>query len=224
MAKKDSFKRGDADKLMVACHRRCCICHRFCGVKMEIDHIVQRSEDGPSVIENGIAVCFECHAEIHSYNDDHPRGRKFHSEELRQHKEQWLKICASQPTVFAAVQPREAGVGPLQSLVDELEFNIEVSKHTARDVQGCLFMDEQFKRAIQQGAIAILEENLKQVLIEAYRIIGRANQHVLSAMQHEVESEPWARAVNRASTSISDAKDHLIYAHDALIRFVKSEP
>jgi len=190
---------------------------------MEIDHIIQKANEGPSDIENGIAVCFECHAEIHSYNVNHPRGRKFHSEELRHHKEQWLTICASQPTIFATVQPFEAGVGPLQSLVDELEFNIAVSKHTARDVQGCLFMDDQFRRAIEQGAIAILKEDLKHALIEAYRVIGRANQHVLSIMHHEVESEAWARAVNRASTSIHDAKDHLVDAHDVLIEFVRSE-
>jgi hypothetical protein len=31
-------------------------------------------------------VCFECHPEIHSYNDKHPRGRKFLPEELQLHK------------------------------------------------------------------------------------------------------------------------------------------
>jgi hypothetical protein len=111
----------------------------------------------------------------------------------------------------------------LQALVDELEFNIAVSKHTARDVQGCLFMDNQFRRAIEQGAIAILEDDLKAALIEAYRVIGRANQHVIGIMHHEVESEPWAKAVNRASASIYEAKEHLIDAHDALIEFVRSE-
>jgi hypothetical protein len=121
------FKQEDADALMVACHRRCCLCHRFCGVKMEIDHIIQSADDGAADIANGIAVCFECHAEIHSYNDEHPRGRKFHPEELRQHKEQWLKICAS-PVTFATVQPFETRIDLLQSLFDERELNIEVSK------------------------------------------------------------------------------------------------
>ena len=30
---------------------------------MEIDHIVQSAEGGSDAIDNGIAVCFECHAE-----------------------------------------------------------------------------------------------------------------------------------------------------------------
>lgn len=216
------FKQEDAEKLMVACHRRCCICHRFCGVKMEIDHIIQSADDGPADIANGIAVCFECHAEIHSYNDRHPRGRKFHFEELQLHKEQWLAICQSKPEIFNQV-PITSGVGPLQSLVDELEFNIAVAKRTARDVQGCLFMDDQFRKAIEQGAIAILEDDLKHALIEAYRVIGRANQHIVSITHHEVESEGWARAVNRASSSIHDAADPLESAHDDLLQFLKSE-
>jgi len=43
------------------------------------------------------------HAEIHSYNDKHPRGRKFRPEELHGHKEQWLEICEKQPEIFANI-------------------------------------------------------------------------------------------------------------------------
>src|SRR4051794_29377874 len=93
------FVRKDVAVLLAQCHRRCCICHRFCGVKIETDHIVPHADGGADTIDNAIPVCFECHAEIHSYNDKHPRGRKFTSEELRYHKEQWLKICATQPDI-----------------------------------------------------------------------------------------------------------------------------
>jgi len=86
------FKDEDVEKLLVACHRCCCVCHRFCGVKMEIDHITQQADEGPSTYENAIPVCLECHAEIHSYNPRHPRGRKFQPGELRAHRDQWLSI------------------------------------------------------------------------------------------------------------------------------------
>ena len=114
-----SFNRTAADKLLGACHRRCCICHRFCGVKMELDHIVPSSEQGTDDIENAIPVCFECHAEIHLYNDKHPRGRKYHADELRQHKEQWLSICKELPQ--SLIDSRgPADVGPLQSLIEPI--------------------------------------------------------------------------------------------------------
>lgn len=205
------FKQEHANKLLVECHRRCCICHRFCGVKMEIDHITQSADGGPDDIENGIAVCFECHAEIHSYNDKHPRGRKYRAEELLRHKQQWLEICRLQPQLFDARS--SASVGPLQALIDELEFNMVVAQHASTDLQGCLFMDRQFKKAIQEGAIAVLQDDLKHSLNGAYRFIGRANQHITSVMHHPINTPPWDAAVSRARTSIRETEAPIKTAH-----------
>jgi hypothetical protein len=94
-----------------------CICHRFCSVKIETDHILPAAEAGPDTIDNAIPVCFECHAEIHGYNDKHPRGRKFTPDELRHHKKQWLELCKTKPEMLLQAT-REAGVGPFQALID----------------------------------------------------------------------------------------------------------
>src|SRR5947209_7202504 len=123
------FNRAEANQLLAQCHRRCCICHRICGIKMELDHIVPQGESGSDEIENAIPVCFECHAEIHLYNDKHPRGRKYRPDELRQHKKQWLEICQNSPQVLINARGPE-DVGPLQALVDELDFNSEVAART----------------------------------------------------------------------------------------------
>jgi 5-methylcytosine-specific restriction endonuclease McrA len=121
-----SFNRDEVDSLLAACHRRCCICHRFCGVKMETDHIRPAADGGNDNIANAIPVCFDCHAEIHSYNDKHPRGRKFTPTELAMHKQHWLKLCSEQPDVGLLSPGRSDGeVGPLQALVDEIEYNLE---------------------------------------------------------------------------------------------------
>jgi len=189
---------------------------------MELDHMTPRAEGGPDTIENAIALCFECHAEIHSYNDAHPRGRKFHPEELLQHKKQWLELCKVEPALFQ-VGPFMASVGPLQSLIDELEFNIVVAGHNQQDQQGCLFLDEQFKKAIQDGAIAVLKTELKKAIIEAYRAVGQANQHIMAIMRHPVHSDPWAEAVNRASNSTAAARPLILKAHDALLGFLQDE-
>jgi len=217
-----AFPRDDVDKLLVAVHRRCCICHRFCGVKTETDHIVPTGEGGSDVIENAILVCFECHAEIHSYNDKHPRGRKFRPEELREHKEQWLRVCRHRPDIFAAPPPA-TDVGPLQAMIDELEFNVVVAKYATHEVQGCLFLDEQFRRAIEEGAIALVRDDLKSQVIEAYVAIGRANQHILAVMPHAKGGNPWAEAVGRAQRSITDAAPKIIGARDALLLFLGTE-
>jgi hypothetical protein len=218
-----AFPQGEVEALLVAVHRRCAICHRFCGVKMETDHIVPRGEGGPDTIDNAIPLCFECHAEVHAYNDQHPRGRKFRPDELRQHKEQWLQVCRDRPDIFAA-PASVSEVGPLQALIDELEFNEEVAKHETDEGQGCLFLDSQFRNALSRGSIALLKEELKAALIQAYAAIGRANQHVLAVMPHERSGNPWAEASNRAQASIHEAGPRIASAKRALLQFLAQEP
>jgi hypothetical protein len=122
------FDRAEVADLLVRCHRRCCICHRFCGIKMETDHMKPTAKVGNDSIENAIPVCFDCHAEIHSYNLEHPRGRMFTSDELNKHKERWLRICTDQPAAtFSKSLECDGEVGPIQALVDEIEFNVAVA-------------------------------------------------------------------------------------------------
>lgn len=202
------FRQPDVDDLLVKCHRRCCICHRFCGVKVEIDHMVPSAEDGSSDIANAIPVCFECHAEIHSYNDKHPRGRKFRPEELKKHKEQWLAICSERPQTLMEAS-RNADVGPLQALIDELEFNAVVAGG-----YGCLFLDNEFQRAIREGAIATLKEDLKSAILDAYVAVGAANR-CLSTL-----SPMFSSTIHK---SIQAAKPKVEKAREELLQFLRSE-
>ena len=47
-------------------------------------------------------------------------GESFFLTNCVAHKEQWLKICLDRPDVFVNAA-RNADVGPLQALIDELE-------------------------------------------------------------------------------------------------------
>jgi hypothetical protein len=214
------FPRDQVNELLIACHRRCCVCHRFCGVKIETDHIVPKGENGPDSIDNAVPVCFECHAEIHSYNDKHPRGRKFRPEELRGHKEQWLDICRTKPEIFVSAT-RDYDVGPIQALIDELEFNLEVSHHASYDALGCLFLDEQFRRAIKDGAIATLDDTLKKSILEAYRTTGRANEMIRGAMGSVGPGSIDAR--NDALRGLQATPSAITAARDSLLRFLSSD-
>lgn len=186
------FSSDAATPLLIACHRRCCVCHRFCGVKMELDHIVQAADGGPDTADNAIPVCFDCHAEIHSYNNRHPEGRKFGPDELRGHKDQWLTICRERPDTLL-LSARNTDVGPLQAVINELEFNLTVMKYPAQQQRGCPFRDDQFSRAISEGALWTLDDDLKDAVNEAYFAIGRANQWVLA----EIEQHPHAVVTGR---------------------------
>ena len=184
------FPRDAVAKLLADVHRRCCICHRYCGAKMETDHIVPRSEGGLDDIENAIAVCFECHAEIHAYNNQHPRGRKFTPDELQLHKTQWLKVCQENPAALVPSGALDSDVGPIQALIDELEYNDVVAKRNkdfrVENGRGAEFIDDQFRRAIRLGAISLLDEALKSQILEAYAAMNRANKAVAAEFQEHV--------------------------------------
>ncbi|EKF86586.1 HNH endonuclease [Methanobacterium formicicum] len=88
-----SFPPEVKENLFIACHRRCCICHEFKGTNMEVHHIIQKADGGKDTEENGIPLCFDCHANVGSYNSRHPKGNKYSPTELRRHKDQWLEAC-----------------------------------------------------------------------------------------------------------------------------------
>jgi hypothetical protein len=77
-------------EVLVRSGRCCCLCHKFCGTKIELHHIIPVEQSGDDSLENCIPVCFDCHADIGHYNDKHPRGRKYSPGELRQHRDDWF--------------------------------------------------------------------------------------------------------------------------------------
>ncbi len=219
-----AFPDKEAQQLLARCHRRCCICHRFCGFKMELDHIIPKSEEGPDAIDNAIAVCFECHAEIHAYNDKHPRGRKYRPEELKKHREQWLEICKSSAQFLASIPPR-TDVGPFQALIDELEFNQFVAgsaDEVPRVKASAHFSVTQFERCVSEGILSLLEPDLKAKLITTYATMKRANIQI-DVIPAARSGEPHALAVNAARDRLREAQPLIRAALDSLSKILSRE-
>jgi hypothetical protein len=84
-----SFPQSIADRVLVACGRHCALCHKYCGLKIELHHIKQQSAGGADTYENCIPLCFDCHADMRSYDHKHPKGRKFSEAELIAHRNGW---------------------------------------------------------------------------------------------------------------------------------------
>lgn len=215
------FHKDEAEKLLVACHRRCAVCHRFCGSKIELDHMHPGGEGGDNAIENAIPLCFECHAEVHAYNDKHPRGRKFSAEELRGHKEQWLAICRERPDALIATA-REVEVGPLNALIDELEFNRVIcnTHRTRADTVGGFFVDAQFRRAIAAGAVSMLGTSVKEALLAAYAIMAQANGFK-TRVAFDVSSQFGSDVA--ANDAVEIAAGLIDHAHRELLGFLYPE-
>jgi hypothetical protein len=181
---------------------------------MELDHIVPRADGGGDSIDNAIALCFDCHAEAHAYNPKHPRGRRFSPGELRAHRVQWLEICRTRPEVFTE-PTRHLDVGPVQALVDELEFNLAIADFGEPGKASSPFSDDQFRRAIATGSLSLLEEELKQKIMLAYVAIGATNQKYAWAA---AQAHP-SQAIH-ASTEGQNAKKAIADAHDALVDYL----
>jgi hypothetical protein len=85
------FPPNVKEDAIVACGRCCCICHKFCGTKIEVHHIREESEGGSNSPDNAIPVCFDCHADMRSYDFKHPKGSKYSESELIRHRDIWYK-------------------------------------------------------------------------------------------------------------------------------------
>lgn len=70
-------------EIMLKCARHCVLCHKPCGTHIEIHHINPVSKGGTNDFDNLIPLCLDCHAEVGSYNREHPKGTKYGVEELK---------------------------------------------------------------------------------------------------------------------------------------------
>ena len=87
------FSEKLAERVLVDCGRCCALCHKFCGIKIELHHITPPPQGGEDTYDNCIPLCFDCHADVGhgAYNSKHPKGRKYTESELIKHRDAWYK-------------------------------------------------------------------------------------------------------------------------------------
>ena len=219
-----SFDKNKVSTLLAQCHRRCCVCHRFCGVKMELHHVEHKSDGGSDDIENAIPLCFECHAEVNHYNDAHPRGRKFTGEELLTHKRQWLEICSKHPAALISA-PRDVDIGPLEGMLLELEHNDAVINQIVKGSSwqekiGCVLCDNEYGRSIAQGSLLLLPDELRKLISMAYAEVGRINTFVTLYTNTRPEGNAFAEATNRLLDAYRKSSDTISAALTGLGNFL----
>lgn len=92
-----AFSPPVREAALVASGRHCCLCHKFCGIKIELHHIVQQGEDGEDSFDNCMPLCFDCHADMRSYDHLHPKGTKYTPNELKRHRDNWYSKVSASP-------------------------------------------------------------------------------------------------------------------------------
>lgn len=59
-----SWPKEVRDEVLIKSGRHCCICHKFCGLKIELHHIKLKSEGGEDSIDNCIPEVVPCQSAI----------------------------------------------------------------------------------------------------------------------------------------------------------------
>ncbi|MDK2814036.1 MAG: hypothetical protein PWQ08_1291 [Clostridiales bacterium] len=85
------FPESVANEALTLCGRCCCICHKFCGTKIELHHIKQKAYGGEDILENCIPLCFDCHSDMGKADPKHPKGKRYSEAELKEHRDNWYK-------------------------------------------------------------------------------------------------------------------------------------
>lgn len=84
-----SFSEKVQVEALVACGRCCCICHKFCGTKINLHHIVQKADGGDDSFENCIPLCLDCHEDMGKADPKHVTGKHYTERELIMHRDNW---------------------------------------------------------------------------------------------------------------------------------------
>ena len=120
----------------------------------------------------------------------------------------------------------DAGVGPLQALIDEIEFNLAATKAGARGSSGCPLRDEQFSELIRTGSLSLLLPDLKAAIIAAYVAAGHAS--VIGQAAVAKKAGGMSHSLSGSGTSDScnafeNCEKLLSEAHQLLVRFLGHE-
>lgn len=97
-----AFSAKVKEESLVACGRHCSICHKFCGIKIECNHIIPEASGGLDSFENCIPLCFDCHADMGSYDINHPKGNKYSTSELKRHRDSWYAKVQNSGAMMAS--------------------------------------------------------------------------------------------------------------------------
>lgn len=93
------FPKAVANEALFKCRRCCCICHKFCGTRIELHHIRQKADGGEDTFENCIPLCFDCHSDMGKADPKHPKGKQYSENELIKHRDNWYAKAADTQTI-----------------------------------------------------------------------------------------------------------------------------
>lgn len=93
---------------------------------MECHHIIPEAGPETNVAENCIPLCFDCHADMRSYDNSHPRGTKYRETELRAHRDAWYKKVSTGGATSVSTEHFDSDLKTLESLRSTMPWDPDV--------------------------------------------------------------------------------------------------
>lgn len=110
----------------------------------------------------------------------------------------------------------------LSALIDELNYNLALAQATTTiESLGALFREEEFDRALADGAFSTLTKDERQLVTSAYRGMDRANQLVKGAVNSSALPNTTGQPLNRAWRAVKACQQPIEAAREGLSRFSK---
>ncbi len=219
---------------MVACGRCCSICHKFCGIKIECHHIIHESEGGEDTYENCLPLCFDCHADMRSYDKKHPKGTKYKREELELHREQWFNKVSNSSVSTYTDEHRQLDIELFQRITEILPWNTSIDFLRTNNFAGFSFdwdymSDlESFLRTTTDPSFEFIDVKLEVVraTLESYadELTTALCQNTFSVADGNRSSVPqeWElecpERFNRATNLIHSTAKKVVAQYDLLIK------
>ena len=116
------------EKLLLWSDRHCCLCKKACGIDIVVHHIKSKKKSGSNKEDNGIPLCYECHARVEHYNPSHPLGTSYRHKELKRRREQVFEEYTSHlvPHVHYEITQRRVKAGDRK--LPDVGFRLEHRK------------------------------------------------------------------------------------------------
>jgi hypothetical protein len=111
------------------------------------------------------------------------------------------------------------------ALIDELEFNIAICEETTSAdfvSWGCPFRDEEFHRALREGAMVTLSKEVKQSVFQAYFAMGQLNQRAAGILR-QIGTYPEYSNQKGVKDSVTKVIPKIQDAYNALSSFLRGQ-
>ena len=172
------FQGPIKEEALLASGRHCCLCHKFCGLKIELHHIDLTAESGEDTFDNCIPLCFDCHADMKSYDHKHPKGTKYTPSELRRHRNNWYEKVKNSPGGAYPLASSGQDAAIYHSLTSALPYE-GVVDYVERQDFGELFLNARvdplftFVEKSRAPSLEFMDADLEGMRVD---LVGRLNR------------------------------------------------